>query len=100
MQVQEVLHSRRLPARLTTAQAGQLLGFLEHEMGVLMRVKLLKPLGNPSANARKYFSTVEVLALTNDSNWLDKATKAVARAWQHKNAKAKGRGDQNLETAA
>ena len=63
-QAREVLNLRRLPAMLTAAQTAALLdGGGEHNIPVLVRKGLLEPLGNPPANAVKYFATVEVLEL-------------------------------------
>jgi hypothetical protein len=66
-------------------QTAQLLGFSEHDIPVLIRVRLLKPLGNPPPNGHKYFATVELERLAQDPNWLDKATRAVTQHWQVKN---------------
>ena len=66
-QAREVLNLRRLPAMLTAAQTAALLdGGGEHNIPVLVRKGLLEPLGNPPANAVKYFATVEVLELAAD----------------------------------
>jgi hypothetical protein len=66
-------------------QTAQFLGFNEHDIPVLIRVRLLKPLGNPPPNGHKHFATVELERLAQDANWLDKATRAVAQHWQTKN---------------
>jgi hypothetical protein len=75
----------RLPARLDVQQTAQLLGFMEHDIPVLIRARLLRPLGNPEPNAHKYFSGAEIEALVRDRNWLDRATKAVSQNWKEKN---------------
>lgn len=75
----------RLPARLDVHQTAELLGFMDHDIAVLVRMRLLKPLGEPLPNAHKYFSTTEIQLLAQDRQWLDRATKAVARHWQAKN---------------
>jgi hypothetical protein len=75
----------RLPARLDAPQTAQLLGFSEHDIPVLIRLRLLKPLGNPPPNGHNYFATVELERLAQDPNWLDKATRAVIQHWQSKN---------------
>ena len=84
---ESVLNMRRLPARLTLEQAGELLGFLPHEMSIIIstRASLLKPLGNAAPNAHKYFCTTEILALTNDKSWLNSATKIVSAHWRERN---------------
>ena len=81
------LNMTRLPARLDAAQVATLLGFAEHDIVVLVRRKLLKPLGIPAPNAHKYFPSVEILENAKDRGWLDKATQAVTKHWQEKNKK-------------
>lgn len=80
-----LLHQRRLPARLTMEQTAVLLGFKLHDIPVLIRAKLLKPLGNPAPNAPKHFAAVDVEALGRDRLWLDRASKAPASHWSKKN---------------
>ncbi len=80
-----VLNLPRLPARLNTEQTAALLGFMEHDIPVLIKAPLLKPLGNPAPNAPKYFCAVEVHGLAESREWLDKATKAITQHWQRKN---------------
>lgn len=82
-----MLDSRRLPARLDVRQTAILLGFLVEEISILMRVKCLRPLGEPAQNGHKYFSSAEVERLSRDVVWLDRATKAVSRARQKKREK-------------
>jgi hypothetical protein len=75
------------PARLTAEEAACMLGFQVHDLAVLMATKLLKPLGQPAQNAPKYFAMKTVLELSRNEHWLHKATLAVARHWQGKNAR-------------
>lgn len=75
----------RLPARLDVKQAAEILGFLPHELTVLLKAGLLKPLGKPAANGHKFFPAVEISALSENREWLDKATRAVARHWKERN---------------
>jgi hypothetical protein len=72
--------------RIDAAAVAKILGFQEHDIPVLVSEGLLKPLGKPTANARKYFAAVYVLELANDSKWLWKATQVVYDHWQKKNA--------------
>lgn len=88
-----VLNTVRLPARLDTRQAGQLLNFEEHAIRVLVRAGLLKPLGNPPPNAPKFFSAEEVEELTHDRGWLSKATKVISEYWRGKNGRRTQRND-------
>ena len=76
-----------LPARLQVSQAAKILGFQEYEIPILVRLKLLKPLGNPAQNGHKYFSKVQILELAEDPDWLDRATRAIARFFQQRNRK-------------
>ena len=84
-----ILTLTRLPARLDVQQTAQLLGFAEHDIPVLVKAKLLKPLGNPAPNAPKFFADCEVEICTRDQQWLDKATKAVSQHWRRKNVRCR-----------
>ena len=46
--------------RIDAAEAARILGFQEHDIPVLINSRLLKPLGKPVPNARKYFAAVDV----------------------------------------
>lgn len=82
----ELLNLRRLPAMLNTAQTVVLLGLAEHDIPVLVRTGLLKPLGNPPPNAVKYFCTAQVLELAGESAVLNKIRSTVYQYWRGKNA--------------
>jgi len=77
----------QLPARLTAEQAGWVLNCQPHDIPALLNARLLKPLGNPSANGSKYFSTADVLELTKDRAWLVKVSNTICQHWQHQNAR-------------
>jgi hypothetical protein len=79
----------QLPARLTAEQAGWLLNCQPHDIPALLNARLLKPLGNPSQNSTKYFSTADVLELTKDRSWLVKVSNTICQHWQHQNARKK-----------
>ena len=79
----------QLPARLTAEQAGWVLNCQPHDIPALLNARLLKPLGNPSANGSKYFSTADVLELTKDRAWLVKVSNTICQHWQHQNARKK-----------
>ena len=79
----------QLPARLTAEQAGWVLNCQPHDIPALVNARLLKPLGNPSANGSKYFSTADVLELTKDRAWLVKVSNTICQHWQHQNARKK-----------
>jgi hypothetical protein len=80
----EILNLKRLPARLTVPETAALLGFADHDLPVLMAARLLKPLGNPAANAPKYFAAAEVERLAGDTKWLGAATTAISKYWRRK----------------
>jgi hypothetical protein len=75
-----------LPARLDAKQTAQVLGFQDHDITFLIFHGLLRPLGKPMQNSRKYFAKVEILELTYDPHWLGKATQIVSESWKKKNA--------------
>ncbi|TAK98722.1 MAG: hypothetical protein EPO07_11620 [Verrucomicrobia bacterium] len=68
-----------MPARLNTEQTAQVLGFQPHDVPLLVKAGLLKPLGGGPRNCVKFFAAFELEALTNNRNWLDRATKAISR---------------------
>jgi hypothetical protein len=76
--------SRGLPARLDVPQTARLLGFAEHDIQILMTVGKLTPLGDPAPNAPKWFSGVQIIQLAIDHDWLNKATKDLAKYWKRK----------------
>jgi hypothetical protein len=84
-----LFEARRLPARLDVCQVALLLGFQEYEICILMRVKLLRPLGAPKQNGHKFFCSTEILQLATDRDWLDKATRTVTKCVQEKGRKPK-----------
>jgi hypothetical protein len=91
-----LLGLRRLPARLTADQAARVTGFQLHDIPVLVKAKLLQPLGGGPRNSVKYFASVEVVEKCGDRRWLDRATKAVSRCTsQHKQARV---GDKSMVT--
>jgi hypothetical protein len=84
---EDILNLAHWPARLTSEEAGWALGFASHDVPILVKAHLLKPLGSPAANAPKYFSAVYVEGLTKYTVWLSKATNAVSKHWKSKNEK-------------
>lgn len=85
-----------LPARLTSEQAGWVLGCQLHDVPILVSAKLLKPLGNPAANGVKFFATCDVRELLNDKAWLARMTNTISQHWQKKNAVKKKSGENVL----
>lgn len=72
--------------RIDAARTAEILGFQEHDIPVLVLHELLKPLGKPAPNARKYFAATEIYELAQDRDWLNKATRVLYQHWQTKNA--------------
>ena len=85
-QARDLLNLRRLPAMLNTAQTAVLLGLADHDIPVLVRNGLLKPLGNPPPNAVKSFCTAHVLELAGEPAVLNKIRQTVYEYWRRKNA--------------
>jgi len=85
------------PARLGITETAWLLGFSEHDIPVLVSAGLLKPLGRPPTTGSKFFATVELQNLRNDTRWLAKASDAIVNYWRSKNS---GRRNKCLEQPA
>jgi hypothetical protein len=64
-------------------------GWPTYYMPFLVRSGHLKPLGKPAQNARKWFATVELTRLSQDSVWLDKAIRIVEKRIFDMNEKQK-----------
>jgi hypothetical protein len=86
---------RQTPARLNAVQTAWALNCQPHDIPVLVRARLLKPLGNPPANGVKFFATAEVLELTLDRAWLNKVTATIYANWNRQNA-ARKRGESSV----
>lgn len=82
----------KLPARLLAEQAAWVLGFGAHEIPLLVSARLLKPLGKPPTTGTKYFATVDLEALREDTRWLAKASDCIVHYWRSKNAARKPDG--------
>ena len=79
-----------LPARLNVERTATVLGFADHEIPILVAARKLTPLGDPAPNAPKWFSALEVIRLSLDEDWLNKATREVSRYWKHKRERSGG----------
>lgn len=93
----EFLSLAHPPARLGINEAAWLMGFNEHDIPVLVSVGLLKPLGRPASTGSKYFATVVLQSLRNDTRWLAKASDAIVNHWRSKNS---GRRNHSVEQLA
>jgi len=79
----------RLPLRLSSEELAQLTNFRDKDaVGVLVRSKMWKPLGNPPPRAPMWFLTSEILELCNNRAWMDKATRIVREYVKIKNNKS------------
>jgi hypothetical protein len=76
-----------LAARIPSEEVARLIGFARHDIPILTRAGLLKPLGHPPPNGVKYYSRRLVLELGDNDTWLGKATDAVVRYWARKNGR-------------
>ena len=74
------LFSQRLPGRLNAEQAASLIGCQPHDIAAVVRAKFVRPLGNPTPNAVKYFSSAKLLAACADERWLDRVTRAISQS--------------------
>ena len=81
----------QLPARLTSEQAAWVLNCQPHDIPILVNARLIKPLGHPPQNGIKYFATAELEKLRRNTQWLSRATDAVRRHWERKNARRRKR---------
>jgi len=75
----------KTPARFDIEQVAWLLNCQPHDIPALVRARLLKPLGNPPPNARKLFAADEIIELSRDKAWLNKASNAIHESWRKKN---------------
>jgi hypothetical protein len=78
--------TKLIPARLDSQETAWFLGFAVHDIPILIRAGLLKPLGHPQPNGVKYFAATNLVRLREDAQWLSRATDAIAKHWQSKNA--------------
>ncbi|MGB0154575.1 MAG: hypothetical protein ACPGFB_11140 [Verrucomicrobiales bacterium] len=77
-----LLNCRRLPGRLTAEQAAVLIGCQTHDIPILVKSKLIRPLGKPAPNATKYFSSAELEAKLVDEKWSSRVTDTLYRFWR------------------
>ena len=88
----DLLNLATLPARLSSEEAANFLGFKSHDIPLLTKAGLLKPLGRPMPNSDKYFGAVTLNELRQDVQWLSKATMVVSQHWKEKNARKSNDG--------
>jgi hypothetical protein len=81
--------AKDLPARLVAAQVAKLLNCSADDVAILVSAGKLRALGKPKPNAVKFFSSIELITLLADHEWLDEATKTIGQYWRRKNARRK-----------
>ena len=96
-ELRQFLGLLRLPGRLTTEQCAYRLGVAPSDILILVKARLLKPLGNPTQQAVKFFASVDVEKFAVDPEWLNRATKALYAYWASQNrARATRTATKNL----
>jgi hypothetical protein len=86
--------TKDLPARLYAAQVAKLLNCTDDDVAILASAGKLKALGKPRPNAVKFFSTIELITLLADREWLDEATKTIGQYWRRKNERRRTRNEE------
>jgi hypothetical protein len=76
---------------MTKEKVAEALDIAVHNIPVLVRAKLLKPLGNPQRYCVKKFSRDQLARHLADEAWLDKAAEAIHRHWRKKNARKRAK---------
>ena len=84
MSPETLLDCRRLPCRLTAEEAAVLIGCYPHDIPILTRAGLMKPLGSPAQNSVKYFSSAELEKKLADDKWSVRVTNSLYRHWQQR----------------
>jgi hypothetical protein len=86
--------AKDIPARLLAEQVAKLLNCSTDDVAILVSAGKLRALGKPRPNAVKFFSSIELIALLADPDWLDDATKTIIQYWRRKNARRNGLTDE------
>ena len=82
--------AKDLPARLLAGQVAKLLNCSTDDVAILVSAGKLRALGRPKPNNMKFFSSIELITLLADREWLDDATKTIGQFWRRKNARRNG----------
>jgi hypothetical protein len=85
--IERFLNLKTPPGRLTAQEAAWFLGFSDNEIPILIAKGLLKPLGHPAHNGRKYFLAATLEELRRDEKWFSKASDAIVEYWRCKNGR-------------
>ena len=92
--------AKDIPARLQSAQVAKLLNCSTDDVAILVSAGKLRALGKPKPNAVKFFSSIELITLLADREWLDDATKTIGQFWRRKNARRHGLSLEKQEASA
>ena len=82
--------AKNIPARLLAGDVAKLLNCSIEDVAILVSAGKLRALGKPRPNGVKFFSSIELIALLADRDWLDDATKTIGQYWKRKNARRNG----------
>jgi hypothetical protein len=82
-------------AFMTEEKVAKALDIGVHNIPVLVRAGLLKPLGHPQRYCVEKFSRDELARNLADKTWLEEAAKALHRHWRIKNARKKAKQNGN-----
>lgn len=82
--------AKNIPARLLAGGVAKLLNCSTEDVGILVSAGKLRALGKPRPNAVKFFSSIELITLLADPNWLDDVTKTISQFWKRKNERRNG----------
>jgi hypothetical protein len=82
--------AKDIPARLLAEQVAKLLNCSTDDVAILASAGKLRALGRPKPNSVKFFSSIELISLLADPDWLDDATKTISQYWRRKNARRNG----------
>jgi hypothetical protein len=82
-------------AFMTKEKVAKALDIGVHNIPLLVRAGLLKPLGHPQRYCVKKFSRDELARNLADKIWLEEAAKALHRHWRIKNARKKAKQNGN-----
>src|SRR6266446_5992787 len=85
MNEKPLLNYRRLPARLSFAEAGQILNCTEEEVAIGVKMGIIRVLGHPQKNCRKWISSNFLLESCQQERWLSRLTDLVYGHWRRRN---------------
>jgi hypothetical protein len=78
----------------------KLLNCSNEDVAILVSAGKLRALGRPKPNAVKFFSSIELITLLADRDWMDDATKTIGQYWRRKNTRRNGLTLEKLADAA